>query len=103
MKLTLHLPDILFDHLAKLPTFPAYHLKTEPIMVLPKELIAEADVLYKLNDYYNSLENEEADCYAKAAGKRLDAIERLARKTCREKGLELNKEGQLKEPLKEES
>ena len=104
-KLTLHLPDKLFDHLATLPTFLNYDKKTFPEMLLSKELIAEREVLGKLNELYCKYEDDYANEMANACSERIDEIKEMAIQHCNEKGIELvavgneTEKGRLKEPL----
>jgi len=88
-KLTLHIPDELFDHLATLPGFMYYDKENDPVMVLPAEYIAEIDVLYKLNELYNKYEDEQSSVMEDCCSKRIDEINKMAIKHCQEKGIEL--------------
>jgi len=105
-KLTLHLPDKLFDHLATLPTFLNYDKKNFPIMLLSKKLIAEAEILYKLNELYSEYDDDNAEEMADACSERIDEIDAIAIKYCNDNGLELvavgneTEKDRLKVPIK---
>lgn len=88
-KLTLYIPDELFDHLATLPGFLDYDKEKDPVMLLPEGYIAEIDVLYKLGEIYNKYEDEHSDVMEDACSKRIDSINRMAIEHCRKNGIEL--------------
>ena|SRR4030042_1477856 len=103
-KLTLYLPNRLFDHLSTLPTFDVHHKRTMPAMLLSDELKAELEVLLKLNDLYCCYESKCAEQLAKDCAKRIDEIDKIAKENCKKKGIELvdvagEKDHALKIPL----
>lgn len=105
-KLILHLPDKLFDHLATLPTFLNIDKESFPEMLLSKELIAEREVLGKLEELYAKYDDEHAEEMADACCERMDEIKEMAIQYCKENGIELVAVGnetvkdRLKNPIK---
>ena len=105
-KLTLHLPDKLFDHLTTMPTFMNTDKKNFPEMLLSKELIAEREVLGKLEELYAKYDDECAEEMADACEERMNEIKEMAIQHCKDNGIELvavgneTKKDRLKVPIK---
>lgn len=105
-KLILHLPDKLFDHLATLPTFLNIDKESFPEMLLSKELIAEREVLGKLEELYCKYEDWNAEEMSAACKERMNEIKEIAIQHCKENGIELVAPGnekrktRLKNPIK---